>query len=57
LVREETLEKYPELRAVLDKLAGKISEDEMILLNYYVDKEKQDPIDVARDFLKEKGLI
>ncbi len=57
LVREETLEKYPELKSVLDKLAGKISEDEMILLNYYVDKEKQDPKDVARDFLKEKGLI
>jgi glycine betaine/choline ABC-type transport system substrate-binding protein len=57
LVREETLEKFPELRAVLDKLAGKISEDEMILLNFYVDKEKQDPEEVARDFLKEKGLI
>ncbi len=57
LIREETLEKYPELRAVLDKLAGKISEDEMILLNFYVDKEKQDPKEVARDFLKEKGLI
>lgn len=57
LVREETLEKYPELRAVLDKLAGKISEDEMILMNFYVDKEKQDPQEVARDFLKEKGLI
>ncbi|KAF0092634.1 MAG: osmoprotectant transport system substrate-binding protein [Fusobacteria bacterium] len=57
LVREETLEKYPELRAVLDKLAGKISEEEMILLNFYVDKEKQDPEEVARDFLEEKGLI
>lgn len=57
LIREETLEKYPELRAVLDKLAGKISDDEMILLNFYVDKEKQDPKEVARDFLKEKGLI
>jgi glycine betaine/choline ABC-type transport system substrate-binding protein len=51
------LEKYPELRAVLDKLAGKISDDEMILMNFYVEKEKQDPADVARDFLKEKGLI
>jgi glycine betaine/choline ABC-type transport system substrate-binding protein len=57
LIRKETLEKYPELRAVLNKLAGKISDDEMILLNFYVDKEKQDPENVARDFLKEKGLI
>lgn len=57
LIREETLEKYPELKSVLNKLAGKISDDEMILLNYYVEKEKQDPADVARDFLKEKGLI
>ncbi len=57
LIREETLEKYPELKSVLNKLAGRISDDEMILLNYYVEKEKQDPADVARDFLKEKGLI
>lgn len=57
LIREETLEKHPELRAVLDKLAGKISDDEMILMNFYVEKEKQDPADVARDFLKKKGLI
>lgn len=57
LIREETLEKYPELKAVLNKLAGKISDDEMILMNFKVEKEKQDPADVARDFLKEKGLI
>lgn len=57
LIREETLEKYPELKDVLNKLAGMISDDEMILMNYYVEKEKQDPADVARDFLKEKGLI
>lgn len=57
LIREETLEKYPELRAVLDKLAGKISDDEMILMNFLVEKENKDPKNVARDFLKEKGLI
>lgn len=57
LVRDETLKKYPELKAVLNMLAGKISDDEMIEMNYAVEKEKKDPAEVAKDFLKEKGLL
>jgi glycine betaine/choline ABC-type transport system substrate-binding protein len=57
LVREETLKKYPELENVLNKLEGKISNDEMIQMNYEVEKEKKDPKDVANEFLKSKGLL
>ncbi len=57
LIRDETLKKYPELKEVLNMLAGKISDDEMIQMNYAVEKEKKDPVNVARDFLKEKGLL
>ncbi|MBK5242263.1 glycine betaine ABC transporter substrate-binding protein [Clostridium sp.] len=57
LVREETLKKYPELENVLNKLEGKISNDEMIQMNYKVEKEKKDPKDVANEFLKSKGLL
>jgi glycine betaine/choline ABC-type transport system substrate-binding protein len=56
LVREETLKKYPELETVLNKLEGRISNDEMIQLNYEVENEKKDPKDVAKEFLKGKGL-
>jgi glycine betaine/choline ABC-type transport system substrate-binding protein len=57
LVRNETLEKYPELAEILQKLEGAVSDEEMIFLNYQVDKENKDPKEVALNFLKEKGLI
>ncbi len=57
LIRQETLDKYPELKDVLNKLAGQISDDEMVELNYLVEKENLDPKEVARKFLEDKGLI
>lgn len=57
LVRKETLEKYPELEDIINKLEGAISDEEMIYLNYQVDKENKDPKEVARSFLVEKGLL
>ncbi len=57
IVRTETLEKYPQLKDLINKLGGMIDEDTMIELNYKVDKLEEDPRDVAENFLKEKGLI
>lgn len=57
LIRQETLDMYPELKEVLNKLAGQISDDEMVELNYLVEKENLDPKEVARKFLEDKGLI
>ena len=57
LIRKETLDKYPEIEKVLEKLTGQISDDEMIQMNYQVEKENMDPRDVAEQFLKAKGLI
>ena len=52
----KTLEKYPELRAIFDKIKGKIPDSTMRRLNYEVDKEKQFPKAVATKFLKQLGL-
>lgn len=57
LIRSETLKKYPELQGVLDKLTGEITDKEMIDMNYQVESEKKDPADVAKEFLKSKGLL
>lgn len=57
LIRGETLEKYPELKDVLNKLAGQISDDEMIQMNYDVEKSNMDPVQVAKNFLEKKGLL
>ncbi|MEK6263970.1 MAG: ABC transporter permease, partial [Clostridium sp.] len=57
LIKEETLEKYPELKEVLNRLAGKIDDETMRGLNYKVDKLGESPEKVAVDFLKEQGFI
>ncbi len=57
IVRNEQLKQHPELEQVLEKLTGKISNEEMIALNYQVEIEKQDPKVVAKVFLKQKGLL
>lgn len=57
LVRNETLKKYSELEEILNRLSGVISDEDMIRLNYLVDKENKDPKEVASEYLLEKGLI
>lgn len=56
VIGEETLNKHPEVAQALAELGGKISDEEMQRLNYAVDGEHRDPRDVAREFLKKKGL-
>jgi len=56
LVRRATLEKHPEVRDAIGALAGKVSEDEMRLMNYAVDSEHRDPAEVVGAFRKAKGL-
>jgi osmoprotectant transport system permease protein len=51
VARRSTLLRYPEVRAALERLAGRISIDDMRRLNYAVDAERRDPGVVVRDFL------
>jgi osmoprotectant transport system permease protein len=57
VVREDTLEKYPELREVIGRLDGKLTEEKMRKLNYEVDVNKRDVKTVAKEFLESEGLI
>ncbi len=57
VVRSDTLEKYPELKGVLEKLNGLISEAEMQQMNYEVEVEGKEDKEVAREFLMKKGMI
>lgn len=57
VVRRDTLEAHPELKEVLDKLAGQVSTEEMSEMNAEVNLENKEPRDVAIQFLKKKGLI
>lgn len=57
LIRNEALEEMPELEDAINKLAGQITEEDMLDMNARVDVDDEKPEDVARDFLVEKGLI
>ncbi len=56
VIRNEVLEKYPELAPVLNKLVGKINDSVMTELNYRVEYLNQSPEKCARDFLTAQGL-
>lgn len=57
VVRQDALEKYPEIEGLLNELAGKIDDVTMQKLNAKVDAEGLKEDDVAREFLLEIGLI
>jgi len=56
VVRAETVAKHPEVRGALDSLASSISEDDMRRLNYAVDGQHRDPVEVVKEFRQQKGL-
>jgi len=49
--RSETLQRYPQLREVINRLAGTIDEDQMRRMNYQVDGEGKLVKEVVEEFL------
>lgn len=54
VIREETLQKYPEIRGVLDILSHQIDDSTMQQLNFHADEKGQKARDIACAFLKQK---
>jgi len=52
VVRAASLQRYPKLRAALDELSGKLSDDTMRRLNYEVDGKHRPVAEVAAEFLR-----
>ena len=57
LMRKETLTKYPELEKTLNKLSGKITDEEMRKMNYDVNVGGIPAEEAARDFLQQEGIL
>lgn len=57
IIKDSTLKAHPELKKVLNSLAGKLSDDKMRKLNYKVDSLREAPAKVAKEFLQQEGLI
>jgi osmoprotectant transport system substrate-binding protein len=56
LMREESLRRWPQIGVAVQRLAGKVSADEMRAMNLAVDSEHRDVGDVVREFRARKGL-
>jgi osmoprotectant transport system substrate-binding protein len=56
LVRDESLQRWPQMRDALNALAGKISADDMRAMNEAIDGQHRDPAEVVREFRAKKGL-
>lgn len=58
VIRQDTLEKYPQIEKILNDFAPLLTDEIMSGLNWQVDgPEGKEPADVARAFLLEKGLV
>ena len=57
VVRNDTLEKNEGLKDVLMMLDGQVSDLDMATMNNRVEVDGEEPEDVARDFLVERGLL
>lgn len=57
VVRNEVLKKHPELKSILNKLTNTISDAQMSKMNYEVETLKKEPRDIAKKFLKDRGLL
>lgn len=57
VIRQQTSREHPEVAEAIAELGGKISDQEMQQLNYALDGQHRDVQDVAREFLRRKGLV
>ncbi len=57
VVRQATLDSYPQIKEQLNKLAPLLTDAVMQQLNYEVSGKQREPADVAKEFLQQQGLI
>jgi len=57
VVRKDALDANPKVAEVLNRVSALLDDGTMAEMNYKVDGEKMEPRDVARDFLKAKGVV
>jgi osmoprotectant transport system substrate-binding protein len=56
VVNDDALRRFPQLGPALEELRDTISDEEMRRLNYAVDGEHRDVVEVVREFRQKKGL-
>jgi osmoprotectant transport system substrate-binding protein len=56
LVREDSLRRWPQIGVAMQRLAGKVSEDDMRAMNLAVEQQHRDVGEVVREFRQSHGL-
>ncbi len=56
LMREDSLRRHPGIQVAMDRLAGRVSEEEVREMNDAVDGQHRDVGEVVREFRRTKGL-
>ena len=57
VVRQEVLERYPQIRQILNSVSAKLTNKTLQRLNYQVTGQQREPAEVAKEFLMQEGSI
>jgi osmoprotectant transport system substrate-binding protein len=57
VVRKDALDANPKIADVLNQVDALLDEATMAEMNYKVDNDKEEPKNVARAFLRAKGVV
>jgi osmoprotectant transport system substrate-binding protein len=57
VIRQDTLAKNPRIAVVLDKVSRLLTTENMRAMNAAVERDREEPKDVATEFLKQKGIL
>jgi osmoprotectant transport system substrate-binding protein len=57
VIRQDTLARNPKIADVLNKVSPLLTNENMRAMNAAVERDKEEPKDVATQFLKEKGIL
>lgn len=57
VVRDEVLERHPQIEEIFDPVAEKLTDETLIELNAQIDVDGREPADVAYEWLESEGFI
>lgn len=57
LFKKSFIDQHPEIEKSLNKLEGKITDEQMQEMNYRVAEKDEDPYEVAKSYLEKEGLL
>jgi osmoprotectant transport system substrate-binding protein len=57
VIRQDTLARNPKIAEVLNKVSRLLTTENMRAMNAAVERDKEEPKDVATEFLKQKGIL